>query len=93
MYLKRRRRWYDGVRRDVINLFGGRCSNCGITDIRLLQINHRLGGGTKDLGHSPLKAYSDIAKGKRDKSEFDVRCANCNILYEYERMARGVLAR
>jgi hypothetical protein len=39
------------------------------------------------------RAYADIANGRRDRTEFDVRCANCNILYEYERMARGVLKR
>ena len=54
--------WRNHKRR-VLEL-GGKCVNCGETDIRVLQINHING---------------------RDNPEVDVRCANCNILYEYER--------
>lgn len=50
-------------------------------------------GGTRDFRHDPVKACRDIIKGRRDRSEFDIRCANCNILYEYERKSRGVLVR
>ncbi len=93
MYLRRRRRNYDKIRLQVIKALGGACKNCGITDIRLLQINHRKGGGTKDFGRDPVKAYRDIMRSRRDRTEFDIRCANCNILYEYERKTRGVLVR
>lgn len=93
VYLRTRRRNYDKVRTQVIQILGGVCKGCGISDIRLLQINHRNGGGTKDFGHDPVNAYRDIVKGRRDRSEFDVRCANCNILYDYERKTRGALLR
>ena len=69
----------------AIMILGGKCERCGETDVRVLQINHRNGGGVKDFKKKgPQTIYIEIIKGKRGKDEFDVRCSNCNILYEYE---------
>ncbi len=76
-------RWAE--RQKVLELLGGECIKCGITDIRLLQINHKNGGGfaeRRKFGY--WKVIRDILKGGRDTSDIDLRCANCNILYEYE---------
>jgi hypothetical protein len=63
------------------------CCICGIKDPRLLSINHINGDGHKDS-----KKYGNMAvavnKG-RDTSDLDVRCHNCNILYEYICDRRG----
>ncbi len=73
---------YWKLRLKALKKLGGYCVACGIDDVRVLQINHKLGDGKKDrgLGQSLLKAivYGDLTK------DFDIRCANCNILYEYE---------
>lgn len=69
----------------VIELLGGNCIDCGMTDIRLLQVNHVHHDGGKDqLRRSTTKFFTWILKGKLPRSRFDLRWANCNILYEYE---------
>ncbi len=69
---------------NAIEKLGGVCINCGITDLRLLTINHRNGTNkAKRISGWPL--YCSILKGTVDISEFDVRCWNHNALYEYER--------
>ncbi len=82
------------LRAELIAKLGGECSQCGEIDPRVLQINHLNGGGYRDVGRKNLKNmvqfYEDIVSGKR--TDIDLRCANCNILYEYERGARWALA-
>lgn len=62
--------------------------NCGETDLRVLQINHINGEGWKKNNGiykvHPTTRYHQIANGIYNEAELDVRCANCNILYEYE---------
>ena len=73
-----------GLRRKIIEYLGGRCEFCGIMDIRLLQINHLNGGGNKEVREKGQnKIYREILAGKR-KGEFNLLCANCNTLYEYQ---------
>ena len=73
----------------VIALLGGRCRSCGETDIRVLQVNHKDGGGraeTQKGGINDMNGfYRRIVSGKRKTDDLDVRCANCNLLYEYVR--------
>ena len=83
---------YWAVRYAVITMFGGKCAVCGIDDIRVLQINHINGGGNKDEMKGQ-KLYRALLKGRRDKDGFDLRCANCNILYEFDKGKRGVWAK
>ena len=71
----------------VIQKLGGKCARCGETDWRVLQINHINGGGTKERARIGKKIYTDILKGKRE-GEYNMLCANCNILYEYNRGRR-----
>lgn len=60
------------------------CSQCTQTDIRVLTINHLNGDGGKDrTRHGAMKTYRMILEGRR-VDDLDVRCHNCNILYEYE---------
>jgi uncharacterized C2H2 Zn-finger protein len=74
--------YYRKIRNAIFAYLGGKCVNCGITDSRLLCINHLKGGGTKEYKQG-CKVYWEILAGKRE-GEFDLRCHNCNILYEYE---------
>lgn len=67
----------------TIYSLGGRCVGCGEKDWRVLQVNHLRGKrGLKDVGD---RLAGDIVKGRRDLADFDLRCANCNILYEHEK--------
>jgi phage FluMu protein Com len=68
----------------AIEKLGGRCVACGIDDMRVLQINHLNGrnGDRKEVGD---RIYKKIIAGTRVLDDLDVRCANCNVIYEYER--------
>ena len=77
------------TRKKVIKMLGGKCILCKTEDLRILQINHINGGGAKELKKiSSSTFYNRIAKGIRDTKDLEVRCANCNILAEYERGKR-----
>jgi len=80
-----RRRYWD-LRKKVIDFLGGQCVRCGIKDLRLLTINHKEGRNmrlTVDKGHT--RFYYRILNGKRKIDDLEVRCYNCNILYEFEK--------
>lgn len=62
------------------------CCKCGINDIRLLVINHVNGdGGKESLRINPHLFRESILNGTRESDDLDIRCHNCNYLYEYER--------
>jgi len=62
----------------LILRLGGKCRLCRCSDLRVLEINHLRDKRRK------LK-LGDLARLARGEApELEVRCANCNILYEYE---------
>jgi hypothetical protein len=73
----------------VIDLLGGKCTRCGITDKRVLQVNHMNGGGCKEFKKiGALVLYNQILKGKRATDDLEVRCSNCNIIYRWRNQDR-----
>jgi hypothetical protein len=74
---------------EAINKLGGKCVICGITDLRVLDINH-LNGRGDDKGKFGMDMYSIILDGSRALDDLDVRCCNHNRLYEYECGRRAV---
>lgn len=80
--------WRWQVRIKAVKRLGGICVDCGETDLRVLQINHKNGGGFRELRTRQIQFYMEVAEGKR--ADVDLRCANCNIRYEYERGKRSV---
>lgn len=77
---------YWQMRHKVFTLLGGQCVSCGECDRRVLQLNHKHGGGGADnrAGQGGTYLLRRLLSGERDLGDFDLRCANCNILYEYE---------
>lgn len=70
----------------IANTSVPKCTKCGCSDIRILTINHINRGGRKEaeeLGGSD-KLYKMVLHGERTVEDLEVRCFNCNILYEYE---------
>jgi len=68
-------------------MMGGRCVGCKISDPRVLQLNHKNGGGTKERkgeGWGGAQLVRAILHGSRAVDDLELRCANCNVLYEYE---------
>jgi hypothetical protein len=63
------------------------CSNCGCEDIRMLQINHKNGGGGAEKranNWKPLHFYLAIISGERPAEDLNVLCGVCNIKHYYE---------
>lgn len=76
------------VRLLAVRALGSKCVRCGETDLRVLQINHIDGEGVEryDDGRrkTEYRTHLKIIEGQRPK-HLEVRCANCNIIHEYER--------
>ena len=66
-----------------VKKLGAKCIRCGISDIRVLQINHINGQNKPQTGKELNDQYLQILSGK--DLPVDIRCANCNIIHEYER--------
>ena len=74
------------MRREIIRRLGGKCAKCGLTDERVLQVNHINGGGSREQRltyGSNYAIYREIAQGYR-LYDINLLCANCNIIYEFE---------
>ena len=84
---ERRRR--EKLHRAYTKILGGKCIKCGETNWRVLQVNHLYGNGAKEYAEyrSPDSFYRAIIHGIRPTHGIDLRCANCQRLYEYERNA------
>lgn len=67
---------------------GGKCTRCGFTDERALQLDHVNGGGSKirktrgTLAQKTL--YKRIALGEYTGPALQLLCANCNIIKRME---------
>ena len=70
------------LRFKAICALGAKCVKCGISDLRVLQLNHL----TKKEGLPHYHEFMSIIKN--GSKVHDVRCANCNIIYEFERGRR-----
>lgn len=81
------RKHFWRIRLRVIEKLGGKCVGCGVADPRILNVNHKNGEGRKELvtHRSNVTFYRRILDGERPTADLDLRCCNCNILYEYER--------
>jgi hypothetical protein len=75
--------------RKVSGLKEPMCSKCGVKDIRILTINHLNGDGAKERVNRVCRTYRQIRLGRKI-DDLEVRCYNCNILYEYEQGRRNL---
>jgi len=76
-------RWYEQYRVNILNIISNdnpHCVRCGCDDIRLLEINHKNGGGSKELqgGKLSSKFSRDILKGIRKTDDLELLCKVCN---------------
>ncbi len=67
----------DAIRKQCIELLGGKCCRCGFQDYRALQLDHRYGNGFADRRIIGSIAYYRhvLQVGKK---KFQLLCANCN---------------
>ena len=69
-------------REKVLNMLGSRCVDCGIDDVRVLELDH------KELQHrnkshvnymnTGCNLVSGILSGRIKKDSVEIRCANCH---------------
>jgi len=74
----------------VIEAYGGKCAVCGITDVRVLQIDHIVGGGSKELKkeNNRYLYYRNVVAAKSE-GKYQLLCANCNWIKRFENHESG----
>ena len=72
----------SGSRADVLRILGGHCEWCGCDDYRVLELDHRNGGGQQEFKHGldRRRVIRDLLNGTRPLTDFRVLCAPCNRL-------------
>ena len=93
-----RARMYKERRVRVFNLLGGAaCRNCGCDELSFLELNHKNGGGSKELRQVGNRLYDLLLKGERNPDNYEVLCRVCNAFDHLQRkdtgMARGYFIR
>lgn len=69
----------------VLQALGGKCASCGISDERVLQIDHVNGGGNKEYKREGNHDYSYYRRILEKNCEgYQLLCANCNWIKRYE---------
>ena len=79
-YMKKRRKERRIKLLNIISDSNVCCIKCGCDDIRLLEINHKNGGGNKELqkGKQSIRFYDDILEGIRKTDDLELLCRICN---------------
>lgn len=67
---------YARLRAEVFVLLGNKCSHCGYSDLRALDIDHINGGGSKDRKGSRSASY--LRKILKEIERYQILCKNCN---------------
>lgn len=78
---------YADLRRSVLLLVGRgdvRCVRCRCDRPELLEINHKNGGGAKEIKVNPSKFYWDIVALRRRVDDLELLCKVCNALHALE---------
>jgi hypothetical protein len=81
LHRKIQQRFINKVRLEIIRLLGNKCSKCGFSDIRALEIDHVKGNGKaeREKFKSVIDNYRYIlSKVETGSKEYQCLCANCN---------------
>ena len=68
-----------------------RCERCGCKELKVLEINHKNGGGYKERKEkyrSPRELWMAIIRGERQIDDFDIKCKVCNVAEHCEKISR-----
>ena len=90
--LERNRNYMQVLRFRALMMVGKgilRCSNCGCNDLRFVEVNHKDGGGSKELKHRSYRFYRDIIDGTRKIDNLNLLCKVCNHAY-YVKLKYGI---
>jgi hypothetical protein len=73
---------------ELFELLENKCNRCGITDKRVLQVDHKDGGGNRHrkVRGAAYTYYQDMINSvKLGKNEYQLLCSNCNIIEGIEK--------
>jgi len=76
-------------KKEIINELGGKCKKCGISDIRVLEINH-IDRNKKE--RPPKLNYTNgnrLSEWRRNMNNLELLCANCHRIHTYKQMGYG----
>lgn len=86
--LEKQKKWYKKNRLEVLNVVSNNnpiCVRCGCDNVRLLEINHKTGGGREETnGKYNTKFYSNILNGTRKVNDLEILCKVCNAWHALE---------
>lgn len=78
--------WQKRIRMAALKILGDKCSKCGFDDYRVLQIDHILGGGSKDRQIATRNFNKIVIESAlKNEGKYQILCANCNWIKRYER--------
>ena len=71
------------IRQEIIKFLGGKCLVCSFNDVRALQIDHKMGGGTTEMKQMKseylFKIYRKMITSPEEFcGKYQLLCANCN---------------
>ena len=83
---QRGKEFYWKYRNAIKQFLGGQCLRCGITDVRVLQVDHVNGDGWAErkvrfFGTNQKKAFEKI---QREREKYQLLCSNCNWIKRFE---------
>ncbi|GGD83472.1 hypothetical protein [Microbacterium murale] len=65
------------------------CVDCGVSDLRVLDFDHRPGGNKRDGVMQLVRNGFGLSIIEDEISKCDVRCRNCHAIVTYERMGNN----
>jgi hypothetical protein len=85
-YATEHSRKYREIAVQVVSCGRVACVRCGCDDKRLLEINHKNGGGGKEMraGKASHRFYIDIARLRRPVDDLELLCRVCNAAHYLE---------
>ena len=78
----RRSYWHRKLK--VIELLGGSCAGCGISNPLLLSVNHLDNTRRARADGTAVTLYLAVLASPEPHKHYDLRCMNCQRLYQYE---------
>jgi hypothetical protein len=74
------------IRAQIITALGGKCVECGISDIRVLDVDHKFGQGYRDRKFYSGLSYYKMVLRNLCFGEFQILCANHHRIKTHERL-------